>query len=111
MLTKDDQYFGVSHVDDGLYMFPDIVPGIKLDANGLKIKEIMLDLLTSFAKTGKPAIRNINWKPTKGDQLTYLNIFGTEIKDIELKTNEDICSSSIWDEIDENPHLNAKDEL
>lgn len=52
ILTRDKQYLGVSHMDDGLYMYPDMVPDAKLDEDGVKLKNAFIDMLVSYAKTG-----------------------------------------------------------
>ncbi|CAH1379665.1 unnamed protein product [Tenebrio molitor] len=100
----------VGHGADGKYFF---VVGT-LTPNELKMKDIMVDMLISFAKTSIPVIEGVKWEPTTYDKLTYLNIRSFRPEEIELLTVDELTPREFWHSLKfaENENLvSVKDEL
>ncbi|KAH0821913.1 hypothetical protein GEV33_000878 [Tenebrio molitor] len=86
-----------SHGADGKYFFGNFfVPG-PLSPNELKMKDIMVDMLISYAKTSIPVIEGVKWEPTAYDKLTYLNIRSFRPEEIELEPEPAEPWSGVWD--------------
>ncbi|XP_044262620.1 venom carboxylesterase-6-like isoform X2 [Tribolium madens] len=105
----------VGHGDDGKYFFGSIFVPRPLTENELKMKDIMLDMLVSYAKTGTPVMKGAEWRPTQGDQLTYLDIGGFEDGEIKVKTSGDLTGArDFWNSLELTDTENfgtTKDEL
>ncbi|KAH0821770.1 hypothetical protein GEV33_001021 [Tenebrio molitor] len=85
-----------SHGADGKYFFGNFfVPG-PLTPNETKMKDIMVDMLISFAKTSIPVIEGVKWETTAYDKLTYLNIRSFRPEEIELLTVDELTPREFW---------------
>ncbi|XP_063906551.1 venom carboxylesterase-6-like [Zophobas morio] len=105
----------VGHGADSKYFFgPTIVPS-PLTPDEIKMKDLLLDMLVAFAKTGKPTLGGVDLKPTGYNGLTYLEVNGFEPDEIQLKTTDELMTSrSFWKSLNfmEGENLiSAKDEL
>lgn len=65
---------GVSLTDDNLYLFPWPEYASYLNQRDTKISKRMVSLWTSFAKTGIPQARNVEWPPMTEKNGPYLKI-------------------------------------
>lgn len=103
----------VGHMEDGLYMFFNMIPNTTLSENDLKMKDAFLNFIELFANDDKTLkFDNIEWIPTKSNQLTYLNI--TNIGATSLITVDELSPLKFWHNlgIKENENLfNIKEEL
>jgi carboxylesterase type B len=84
----------VKHSDDIKYYFGSRVR--QLSPNELKMKDVLLDMLVSYAKTGRPEIVDVKWDPTTHDKLTYLNISSFEPREMESRTTADLTPREFW---------------
>jgi hypothetical protein len=78
------------------------------------MKDILLDMLVSYAKTSIPLIEGVKWEPTSYDKLTYLNITSFEPEQIKLGRIDELTPRDFWKSLKlaENENLAAlKDEL
>ncbi|KAJ3640836.1 hypothetical protein Zmor_027373 [Zophobas morio] len=92
---EDDKY--VSHGVDSKYLFgPTIIAPDALTEDELLLRNIFLDMFISFAKTGTPSVQGVDWKPTKDDKLTYLDIKGPRTEDISLKEVDELAPLKFW---------------
>ncbi|KYB24865.1 Venom carboxylesterase-6-like Protein [Tribolium castaneum] len=95
-----NQVKGVGHGDDAKYFFGNIFEPRPLSENELKMKDVMLDMLVTYAKKGTPVIKGADWRPTQGDQLTYLEIGGPEDGQMTLKTSSDLSGAKdFWNSL------------
>ncbi|KAK9720295.1 Carboxylesterase family [Popillia japonica] len=86
-MTGFDVDFGNGHGSDGKYYYSGDFD-IPLDQDGVRMKDILLDMMVAFAKTGKPKIDAVQFTPVpKNGHLNYLYVKGPD--DIEMR-NEDI---------------------
>ncbi|KAJ3621323.1 hypothetical protein MTP99_003474 [Tenebrio molitor] len=104
----------VGHGADGKYLFGNFfVPG-PLTPNEQKMKDIIVDMLISYAKTSIPVIEGVKWEPTAYDKLTYLSIRSFRPEEIELLTVDELTPREFWHSLKfaENENLfSVKDEL
>ncbi|KAJ3666604.1 hypothetical protein Zmor_002040 [Zophobas morio] len=105
----------VGHGADTKYFFgPTFIP-TPLTPDEIKMKDLLLDMLVAFAKTGKPTLGGVDLKPTGYKELTYLEVNGFEPDEIQLKTTDELMTSrSFWKSLNfmEGENLiSAKDEL
>nr|XP_022918480.1 venom carboxylesterase-6-like [Onthophagus taurus] len=85
---------GVGHAFDANYFYEFNI-GSRLTAEEEKVKDIMLDFLVSFAKTGKPTSNGIEWNPVgKGYNLKYLLVKNS--KDIVMKSKSLSDAEEFW---------------
>ncbi|XP_019881649.2 venom carboxylesterase-6 [Aethina tumida] len=99
----------IGHGDDILQLYGNVLPNHKLTEDDIKIKNIMLDLLTSFASTSKPKVSGVTWNPTESEELTYLNI--TSPYEISVLTQSTISQIDFWNQYDPTEKIVMKDEL
>ncbi|XP_075211792.1 juvenile hormone esterase-like isoform X2 [Lycorma delicatula] len=95
--------YGVSHVDDLIYLFP-LKPFVKKD-NGFsetdkKVSETMVKLFTNFATYGNPTpdSKPVQWNPTNKPDNEYIFIQGDnyQIKKNFLQERDDFWSTLEW---------------
>lgn len=90
-----------------------MIPNTTLSENDLKMKDAFLNFIELFANDDKTLkFDNIEWIPTKSNQLTYLNI--TNIGATSLITVDELSPLKFWHNlgIKENENLfNIKEEL
>ena len=80
-IEKTDMHYGVANGDDLMYLFP-VLQGLfrPLEAEDLKFSHRMIELLTTFAREGKPKItmgREIppfEWKSVDPQNISHLNL-------------------------------------
>lgn len=78
----------------------------------MKMTDLFLNFLVSFAKDGVPRVDQVEWKPTGYKKLTLLNISAPD--DVRLETVDGLSSRAFWKQMGflENQNLViAKDEL
>jgi hypothetical protein len=78
------------------------------------MKDILLDMLVSYAKTSIPLIEGVKWEPTSYDKLTYLNITSFVPEEIKLERVDELTPIDFWESLKfaENQNLiSIKDEL
>ncbi|KAJ8961876.1 hypothetical protein NQ318_021494, partial [Aromia moschata] len=106
--VPDRRWPGVSHGDDLVYCFGGMITKT-LSESDTRLKNACLDMLFSYAKHGVPSFEGVDWLPTKGDELTFLNI--TSPDDIKLQTTRDLTSNGkFWKDIKSLKHK-LQDEL
>ncbi|CAH0561137.1 unnamed protein product [Brassicogethes aeneus] len=104
------EFKGISHGDDILHLYGEIFPNRQLSESDKQIKETLLDILVSFAGTGTPKVENVTWKPTKHNELAFLNI--TSPSEISVNTQKTISHINFWNKLNlENLKQEQKDEL
>ncbi|KAF2904245.1 hypothetical protein ILUMI_01926 [Ignelater luminosus] len=111
--------YGVSHGSDTLMVYTAnfygfIFPGGKLSESDERIKELLVDFVTSFAKDGKPTSNGITWEPViDSDGFRYLYIDNDEI---EMVTKNELAPTEFWQSLPLKEYDNivgdpSKDEL
>jgi bile salt-stimulated lipase len=104
----------VSHGADAKYFFGSVfVPG-PLTSDELKMKDIVVDMLVSYAKTSVPLIEGVKWDPTASDKLTYLDIASFKPAEMKVETVDELTPIGFWKSLRfaENENLvSVKDEL
>ncbi|KAJ8933687.1 hypothetical protein NQ318_008405 [Aromia moschata] len=104
---------GVSHGDDTSYILKTVMDTSSTDDDRLMCG-VMIDMFTSFMRTGKPAT-SPDWEPlskTASDSWNQLHIDGPH--NIYAEQKEKLGNRDFWDSIhfEENDHLfGTKDEL
>ncbi|GLV38034.1 Esterase 6 [Carabus blaptoides fortunei] len=116
--AKNQDNFGVSHADDWMYVAsPDptwFAKYLQTDEDK-KMTESLLDMLTSFAKSGKPKMSGIKWKPVSekaNDKIKYLHIASPD--DMKMEKAEHLGHRPFWDSLpfkENNNIVPVKDEL
>nr|CAI5867177.1 unnamed protein product [Callosobruchus analis] len=97
LLTSED-IKGACHGEDMVYFFGGLMmrpPSV----NDVKMKNICLDVLYTYAHDGKPKAANIDWEPTSRD-LKYYEINKPELVKMEHNTDDadHVSSTTIVDE-------------
>ncbi|RZC38389.1 COesterase and/or Abhydrolase 3 domain containing protein, partial [Asbolus verrucosus] len=100
----DNEQRIVSHGIDSKYIYGDDLEGKMLTPNELQMKNVLVDMLISYPKTGlttqilcrKPTIKGVKWEPTQHDELTYLNIDGFAPENIKLETVKELTPRAFW---------------
>ncbi|KAF2904196.1 hypothetical protein ILUMI_01988 [Ignelater luminosus] len=93
------KYYGVSHGSDTLFLYVVKFLGITLSKDKLsnsdeRIKEFFLDIVTSFAKDGKPISKGITWEPVVySGEFRYLFIHNDEIK---MTSKNELAPVRFW---------------
>ncbi|XP_050685010.1 venom carboxylesterase-6-like [Leptidea sinapis] len=114
MSGKEDN-FGVSHGDDVFMLFNFATNTTSSGPGDDKMREVLLDLVYSYASTGTPKVPNTKWLQVNPDSpdLDYLEIDGPN--KIEMRSSDDFGYKRFWDSLgfieNENYHANVKDEL
>ncbi|XP_022918356.2 carboxylic ester hydrolase-like [Onthophagus taurus] len=87
---------GVGHGYDAKFFYDfEMLMGARLTPEEEKMKDIMLDFLVSFAKTGKPTSNGVEWNPVaKEGNLKYLFIKNPE--DIQMKSTKRLGAYEFW---------------
>ncbi|VEN64265.1 unnamed protein product [Callosobruchus maculatus] len=84
LLTPEDVK-GACHGEDMVYFFGGLMVR-PLSSNDVKMKNICLDILSTYARDGKPKAANIEWEPTS-QNLSYYELNNPEIVELELNTD------------------------
>ncbi|KAF2904192.1 hypothetical protein ILUMI_01984 [Ignelater luminosus] len=113
------KYYGVAHGSDAMLLY--VLPSLgvtfskgKLSKSDEKVKEFFLDIVTSFARDGKPISDGITWEPVmKADEFRYLFIHNDEIK---MTSKNELASVRFWQSLPLREYENTisvsnKDEL
>ncbi|XP_068632925.1 juvenile hormone esterase-like [Battus philenor] len=90
-----DKLDGVCHADDLPYLFNVTCLNIPLTDNSKAIINKIVDMWTTFARTGKPTETECEWLPYS-DKTKYCYVIGNSSKCIE---NPDAEHIDLWDEI------------
>ncbi|RZB39767.1 venom carboxylesterase-6-like [Asbolus verrucosus] len=91
----------VAHGGDRKYFFGKYLPNSKeLTPNELKMKDVLLDMLVAYAKTGKPVIDGVTWEPTSCDKLQYLNMSGFEPENMKMQTTGELSPRNFWESLE-----------
>ncbi|GJQ87338.1 Est-6 [Trypoxylus dichotomus] len=88
---------GVGHGADGRFYYDIAMPGLKNLENEreIKMKDILVDMVVSFAKTGKPEVPNVDFQPVaKSGNLKYLSIKAPD--DISMKSTKRLGPHEFW---------------
>ncbi|XP_063924412.1 venom carboxylesterase-6-like isoform X2 [Zophobas morio] len=89
----------ISHGDDNQYFYYGENEKA-LTKNQLKMKDIFIDMLVTYAKTGTPSINGTVWEPAKDDHLNFLKISSPEKRHIHMETNNDLGNQNFWDSLE-----------
>ncbi|KAF5304021.1 hypothetical protein FQA39_LY01806 [Lamprigera yunnana] len=84
----------------------------KLSAGDEEVKDLLVEMVTSFAKEGIPKIDGIDWSPvTGGDNFEYLFIQNAD--STNMKSAEELTPLSFWNSLPLNEYdkLKVRDEL
>nr|CAI5831189.1 unnamed protein product [Callosobruchus analis] len=110
LLAPDQQIKGVCHGDDMIYFMGAVV--LKpLSDQDVKMKDVCMDILYSYATKGVPSINQSGWESVKKD-FVYYDINGPN--DIQKRIERDFHAKKFWDNLGliENENLAmSKDEL
>ncbi|KAF2892558.1 hypothetical protein ILUMI_13618 [Ignelater luminosus] len=118
-LFKLNKRYGVAHGEDGYLLYNVKLFGVattkkKLSISDELIKECLVDMVTSFAKNGKPTIKNVRWEPVaNSDQFAFL-LFDKDPKEIEMGFAKEVAPTEFWKTLPilENDNINrGRDEL
>ncbi|KAK4880938.1 hypothetical protein RN001_004257 [Aquatica leii] len=116
--TNLNRRVGVCHGDDLAFIFYKMyAPLKKYTDNDERMKDILLNIWTSFAKTGNPEVAGVKWKAVSknlNDDINYLHISSPH--NIKMKKINEIGHRSFWDSLpfEENEklvHKYTKNEL
>lgn len=110
LASNSTEYFGVSHSDDLMYLFPmpTYVPTRKFLTNQeKKIVHEMVTMWTNFAIHGDPT-PNGKWKKVSKSKFEYLHIADGKF---EMKTNLLPERVKFWENLQWKPKIKTKDEL
>ncbi|KAF2904191.1 hypothetical protein ILUMI_01983 [Ignelater luminosus] len=98
-LEQLPKQYGVGHGGDIYFLYVMKFLGTtfakdKLSKSDEKMKEFLLDIVTSFAKDGKPISNGITWEPVlSSDELHYLSIHNDEIK---MTSKNELAFAEFW---------------
>ncbi|KAB0793679.1 hypothetical protein PPYR_13299 [Photinus pyralis] len=113
---KSDKRIGICHGDDLSFIFYNYHGLSKYTSKDEKMKNILLDIWTSFAKTGVPKVQGVEWKPVSRNaksDIVYLDIRSPD--EIQVREVSEMGHRSFWDSlgIQENENLfkSKKEEL
>nr|CAH7765715.1 unnamed protein product [Callosobruchus chinensis] len=95
LLAPDKQLEGVCHGDDMVY-FMGAVIFKPLSDQDIKMKDVCMDILYSYATKGVPSINNSGWEPVKKDFVFY-DINGPG--DIQKRIERDFHAKKFWDSL------------
>ncbi|XP_014360335.2 venom carboxylesterase-6 [Papilio machaon] len=114
LIAQNDKNYGVSHADDVMSIFKFIDSSDSPD--DVQMRQILLDMIYSYASTGVPTITNgPHWQTVVpgSQELNYLEI--ATPTDITMKTSSDFGNRSFWDNLgfveNQNYNIYIKDEL
>nr|XP_032517267.1 venom carboxylesterase-6-like [Danaus plexippus plexippus] len=106
---------GVSHADDVLSVF-NFLPFTDFSAEDIEMRNTIIDLIYSYAKTGIPQLPNSQeWTKVQpgSKELNYLEIESPS--SMKMKSCSDFGHKSFWDSLgfieDQNFNINIRDEL
>ncbi|KAF2904193.1 hypothetical protein ILUMI_01985 [Ignelater luminosus] len=103
--------YGVPHGSDARLLYVIKAPGItfskdKLSKSDERIKEFFLDIVTSFARDGKPISNGITWKPVvDSGEFRYLFIHNDEIK---MTSKNELAPVRFWQSLPLREYENNK---
>ncbi|XP_023954292.2 venom carboxylesterase-6 [Bicyclus anynana] len=113
VMAKDENNYGVSHADDVILIYKFLSKDTTRPED-LKMREILLDIVYSYASSGVPKLRNKTaWTQVKPGQakLDYLEIAGP--KNIKMKSSANFGNKMFWDSLgfteNENYNSDAKE--
>ncbi|XP_072949548.1 carboxylic ester hydrolase-like [Epargyreus clarus] len=111
-MANNEKDYGVSHADDMMM----IAKVVDLSPEDIKMREVLIDMVYSYATTGVPKLPNIpQWDPIKpgSPELNYANIAGPN--KVQMKASSDFGHRSFWDSLgfieNENFNIKIRDEL
>nr|CAD7259013.1 unnamed protein product [Timema shepardi] len=89
----------VRHADDTAYISDVFYSNTKETEQDRAMSKLLLDLFTSFAKTGVPRVpgdKDVTWEPVMGNaqNITYLHI--PDSTNLEMRSNEDLSNKDFW---------------
>lgn len=113
LTAKSNENYGACHGDDLLYVLNYKNIDVQSTEEDREMVEVMLDIWTSFAKTGIPSIKDVGWKRVSRNYEDPFNIlFINSPKDIEMKVVDSLGNAEFWKSlpIEENEVLFMKQE-
>nr|CAD7443065.1 unnamed protein product [Timema bartmani] len=105
--------FGVSHADDTAYTSDVYYSNTEETEQDKAMSMLLLDLFTSFAKTGVPQVpgnKDVTWEPVTGnaENITYLYI--PDSTNLKMRSNKDLSNKDFWLSLPINePHKSFKE--
>ncbi|KAF2904194.1 hypothetical protein ILUMI_01986 [Ignelater luminosus] len=113
------KYYGVAHGSDAMLLYLITSLGVtfskdKLSKSDEEIKEFFLDIVTSFARDGKPISNGITWEPVvDSGEFRYLFIHNDDIK---MTSKNELAPVRFWQSLPLREYGNSisvskKDEL
>ncbi|GJQ87336.1 Est-6 [Trypoxylus dichotomus] len=89
----------VSHGTDGRFFFQNYALGPpNLSKEEVRMKNILLDMLMSFVKTGKPKVKGVDFEPvSKSGEFDYVLIRAPN--NITLKSGDSLGHMEFWDSL------------
>ncbi|KAB0795801.1 hypothetical protein PPYR_09862 [Photinus pyralis] len=90
---------GVTHGDESFLLHHQVpVKDIKLSKPEKDMKNMLLDILASYAKHGKPEAPGISWEPVTPGKFNYL--FMCDAHDSKMVENPDVDAQEFWESLD-----------
>ncbi|CAG2056932.1 unnamed protein product [Timema podura] len=91
--------FGVSHADDTAFTSDVFYSNTEETEQDRAMSMLLLDLFTSFAKTGVPQVpgnKDVTWEPVTGnaENITYLYI--PDSINLKMRSNKDLSNKDFW---------------
>lgn len=113
---ESEKRVGISHGDDLAFIFYNYRGLSKYTPKDERMKDILLDIWTSFAKSGVPKVQGVEWKPASKNpksDIVYLDIRSPD--EIQVREISELGHRSFWDSlgIQENENIckSKKEEL
>ncbi|XP_031348755.1 venom carboxylesterase-6-like [Photinus pyralis] len=98
-LAKGSGVDGVTHGDDNLLLHDDKpIRDIRLSTPETDIKNFLLDILSSYAKNGKPEATGINWEPVAQGKFNYLLMCDAD--DSHMVEKVEFGAEQFWESLD-----------
>ncbi|GJQ67029.1 Est-6 [Trypoxylus dichotomus] len=99
------EHLGVPHAGDTIFYYDIVLNNTTLSTREVKMKDVLIDMMVNFASTGKPAVRDISFKPNvENNELQYLLVKGPD--DIKMKHGETLGGLTFWDSLGLNEDQN-----
>ncbi|XP_072949540.1 venom carboxylesterase-6-like isoform X2 [Epargyreus clarus] len=96
IMAANDENYGVSHTDDVMM----VLKPVELNPEDVKMRDLMVDILYSYASTGAPQLPNSpHWTPVQpgSSELNFLEIIADN--NIHMNVSRDFGQRSFWDSL------------
>ncbi|GJQ77780.1 Est-6 [Trypoxylus dichotomus] len=94
-------HLGVGHGTDARFFFDDflgLMGPVGLDEEEERMKDILLDMLVSYARTGIPKVEGVDFQPvSESGDFDYMFISSPD--DLTLKRGDTLGEVEFWDSL------------